>query len=92
MEKEKQLELEEYQKEKNLEVNVFNPFLKHQNPQFIIQKEKVVVGKGTANERTINQYYYITNDNEYMLIYPNYQHDEDKQDVLFQIAKKFQYN
>lgn len=29
LEREKQHELEEYQKEKNLEVNVFNPFLKH---------------------------------------------------------------
>lgn len=26
-----------------------------------------------------------------MLIYPNYQDESDKQDVLFQIAKKFQY-
>lgn len=39
----------------------------------MIQKEKVkMAGK------IIDQYYYITNDNEYMLIYPNYEYDEDK--------------
>lgn len=52
----------------------------------------VVIHKGSYNEKKIEQFYYITNDNEYMLIYPNYDNFEQKSDVVFQIAKNHQYN
>jgi len=59
-----------------------SPFLKHQNPQFLIQKEKVVLNVVDKN-KTVDQYYYITNDNQFMLIYPNYLNKEQKNQVIF---------
>lgn len=40
----------------------------------------------------MTQYYYVTNDNEYMLLYPNYKNVEQKNEVFTQIAKSHQYN
>lgn len=68
-----------------------SPFLKHQNPQFLIQKEKVTLNIIDKN-KVIDQYYYMTNDNQFMLIYPNYENTAQKNQVIFQIAQKHQYN
>lgn len=46
----------------------------------------------TENRKVVDQYFYITNDNQYMLIYPNYKNEVQKNEVIFQLAKKFQYN
>jgi hypothetical protein len=50
----------------------YTPFLKHQNPQFLIQKEKVTLSI-IDKKKEVDQYFYMTNDNQYMLVYPNYQ-------------------
>lgn len=52
--------------------DTLSPFLIHENPQFIIQKQEVelnIIDKG----KKVDQYYYMTNDNQFMLIYPNYE-------------------
>jgi hypothetical protein len=46
----------------------------------------------TEKNKTVEQYYYITNDNQFMLIYPNYLNNEQKNQVIFQLAQKHQYN
>jgi hypothetical protein len=43
-------------------------------------------------ETQVEQYYYITNDNQFQLVYPNYKDLNKKHDVIFQIAKNHQYN
>lgn len=58
------------------------PFLKHQNAQFTIQKEKVRLTI-TEQNKEIDQYFYMTNDNQYMLIYPNYENTAQKNQVIF---------
>jgi len=72
------------------------PFLKHQNPQFLIQKDYVTLTKKDEDdilvETKVEQFYYITNDNQFQLVYPNYKDLKKKHDVIFQIAKNHQYN
>jgi len=72
------------------------PFLKHQNPQFLIQKDFVTLTKkdefDVVVETQVEQFYYITNDNQFQLVYPNYKDLNKKHDVIFQIAKNHQYN
>lgn len=41
--------------------------------------------------KLVEQYYYMTNDNQFMLIYPNYLNLEQKHEVIFQIAQKHSY-
>jgi hypothetical protein len=67
------------------------PFLKHQNAQFTIQKESVNLTI-TENNKEVDQYFYMTNDNQYMLIYPNYENTAQKNEVIFQLAQRHQYN
>jgi hypothetical protein len=67
------------------------PFLKHQNPQFLIQKETVTLNVIEKNQK-VDQFYYISHDSQFQLIYPNYLNQEQKNQVIFQIAKKHQYN
>lgn len=43
-------------------------------------------------ETQVEQFYYITNDNQFQLVYPNYKDLNKKHDVIFQIAKNHQYN
>ena len=47
-----------------------------------------IVDKG----KKVDQYYYMTNDNQFMLIYPNYENLQQKNEVIFQIAKQHTYN
>jgi hypothetical protein len=54
-----------------------SPFYKHHNEQFLIQKNKVILNVIEKNQE-VDQYYYITNDNQFMLIYPNYRNLEQK--------------
>lgn len=71
--------------------DTLSPFLIHENPQFIIQKQEVelnIIDKG----KKVDQYYYMTNDNQFMLIYPNYENLQQKNEVIFQIAKQHTYN
>jgi hypothetical protein len=44
------------------------------------------------NDKEIDQYFYMSNENQYMLIYPNYENTEQKNQVIFQLAKRFQHN
>lgn len=69
----------------------FSPYLKHQNAQFTIQKEKVTLSITEVNKE-VDQYFYMTNDNQYMLIYPNYENAAQKNQVIFQLAQRHQYN
>ena len=51
--------------------NKYNPFYYHENPQFLIQKDRVklkIIEKGLEAD----QYFYLTNDTQFMLVYPNY--------------------
>lgn len=41
--------------------------------------------------KEVTQFFYVTNDNEYMLLYPNYQNDVQKREVILQIARNHQY-
>jgi len=68
-----------------------SPFLKHQNPQFLIQKDTVTLNVVDKN-KVVEQFYYMTNDNQFMLVYPNYENLEQKNQVIFQIAQKHSYN
>jgi hypothetical protein len=56
---------------------MLSPFYKHHNEQFLIQKNKVILNVIEKNQE-VDQYYYITNDNQFMLIYPNYRNSEQK--------------
>ena len=88
----------------------FAPFLIHENPQFLIQKDTVklkVVDKALYADDYFNydqypqtqdgqyllvdQYYYMTNDNQFMLVYPNYLDLRLKNEVIFQIAQNHSY-
>ena len=40
------------------------PFLKHQNPQFLIQKETVTLNVIEKNKK-VDQYYYISHDSQF---------------------------
>lgn len=59
-----------------------SPFLIHENPQFIVQKDTVTLNIIEKNQ-TVEQYYYMTNDNQFMLVYPNYENLQQKNDVIF---------
>lgn len=49
------------------------PFLIHENPQFLIQKDLVSIWSTEDNDYVeVDQYYYMTNDSQFMLVYPNY--------------------
>lgn len=80
------------QDQRQNDVAVFNPFLKHQNSHFLIQKQSVVLNVKPNKNKEVTQFYYVTNENEYMLVYPNYQNQEQKSAVLLQISKTHQYN
>lgn len=51
--------------EKQWKMKNLAPFLIHQNPQFLIQKESIVVDTGIEGKKTIDQYYYISHDNQF---------------------------
>ena len=57
----------------------------------MIQKEQVVLNIKPNKNKEVTQYFYVTNNNEYMLVYPNYKNDVQKSDVILQIAKNHQY-
>jgi len=40
----------------------------------------------TEAHKEVEQYFYMTNDNQYMLIYPNYDNTAQKNEVIFQLA------
>lgn len=88
---ERQLE----QQDKNQE-DYADAFYIHENPQFLIQNDKVKVQvldkDGYYKQAEQDQYYYITNDNQFMLVYPNYQDSYQKHDIILQIAKKHTYH
>ena len=63
----------------------FAPFLKHQHPHFFIQKEKVEYTKH-EKKKEIEQYFFQTNDNQFMLIYPNFAHAEIQNEVIQNLA------
>jgi hypothetical protein len=46
-----------------MERNGSNPFLKHHNVHFLIQKEQVILNKGQNKNIKCMQYYHITQDN-----------------------------
>jgi hypothetical protein len=46
-----------------MERNAHNPFLKHQNIHFLIQKENVLLNKGQNKNIRVDQFYHITPDN-----------------------------
>ena len=64
------------------------PFLSHQNPQFLIQKERIMVELDFDGKKPVYQYFYITHDNQFMLIYPNYKNANNKTRVILQLAQK----
>lgn len=49
---------------------------------FIIQKLDVVLNVIPNKNKKVTQYFYVTNDNEYMLLYPNYKNVEQKNEVI----------
>ena len=53
--------------------NNLAPFFIHENPQFLIQKDEVILDVYPEKNRKVEQYYYMTNDNQFMLVYPNYE-------------------
>jgi hypothetical protein len=57
----------------------------------LIQKETVTLNVIAKNQK-VEQYYYISHDSQFQLIYPNYLSQEQKNQVIFQIARKHQYN
>lgn len=68
------------------------PFLIHENPQFLIQKDTVQLWSSEDDDYVdVEQYYYMTNDSQFMLVYPNYKDHSQKCDVIFQLAKKHSY-
>jgi len=80
-------------KDREFHHNNLAPFFIHENPQFLIQKDTVMIEDETdftVNE--IEQYYYMTNDNQFMLVYPNYNNLDKKYKVILEIAKKHTYN
>ena len=66
----------------------YSPFFKHSNCQFTIQKEKVVWDV-IDHMKEVDQYFYMTDDNQYMLVYPNYRNEEQKRSVIMQLARRF---
>ena len=81
-EQNKQFLMDAFADEQEKHDSIYSPFLKHQNPQFTIQKESVILTI-TENQKEIDQYFYMTNDNQYMLIYPNYENVAQKNEVIF---------
>ena len=69
----------------------FCPFYKHQHPLFLIQSTVCQVSINGIR-RSTPHYFTLTNQNQHMLIYPNYQSDCQKTEVLEQIAQKHQYS
>jgi hypothetical protein len=74
--------------EKKWKMNNLSPFLIHQNPQFLIQKETISISDIYEGKKTIEQYFYITHDNQFMLIFPNYEDQKEKTKVVLEVAKK----
>tara|TARA_B110000285_G_scaffold235512_1_gene317716 strand:- start:4026 stop:4730 length:705 start_codon:yes stop_codon:yes gene_type:complete len=64
------------------------PFLIHQNPQFLIQKERIMADLDFEGKKPLDQYFYITHDNQFMLIFPNYKDPVTKTKVILQLAQK----
>ena len=64
------------------------PFLIHQNPQFLIQKERIMAELDFDGKKPLDQYFYITHDNQFMLIFPNYKDPVTKTKVILQLAQK----
>ena len=69
-----------------------SPFYLHSNPQFLVQSYEVTLVVD-GQDVTFDQYFYRTNENQFMLLYPNYSADKDKQktEVLKQIAEGLCY-
>jgi hypothetical protein len=68
------------------------PFYKHHHSQFVIEKTSVTYTNKGKKHEIKDQYYILTNENQYMLVYPNYQTNSDKSMVLKCIADQFQYS
>jgi len=54
----------------------------------LIQKDIVAVDTVYEGRKMVEQYYYITHDNQFMLIFPNYQDQKEKTKVILEVAKK----
>lgn len=70
--------------------NKLHPFVKHSCPSFWIQSTEAEYTYHNK-KRKVLQYFYLTNENEYMLIYPNFQDVSQKNEVLTDIARQQTY-
>jgi len=66
----------------------FCPFFKHENPQYLIQKESIFI---ESKQDYVDHFFNTTADNQYMLLYPNYHDQAIKKQVLFEIAQTHCY-
>jgi hypothetical protein len=76
--------------EESLYNDKYCPFFKHQHPHFLIKKEKIYYYY-KDRKKTVEQYYFLTQDNQHMLLFPNYNHDEEKEAVYEALAEKMCY-
>lgn len=69
-----------------------SPFYLHQNAQFLIQSQKVTVTI-EGQDVSYDQYFYRTNDNQFMFLYPCYSLEKDdlKREVYAQVAENHCY-
>ena len=73
--------------------HLYRPFFKHSNSQFTIQCEDIVINVDGVDSK-VSQYFYLTNDNQYMLVYPNYNASDEKelkkkQETFMKLGQRF---
>ena len=54
----------------------------------MIQKEKILVDLDLQGKKFVDQFFYITHDNQFMLIYPNYKDSAIKTRVILLLDQK----
>jgi hypothetical protein len=55
----------------------------------LIQKENIIIEDMYEGKKKVEQYFYITHDNQFMLISPNYEDQKEKTKIILEVARKY---